>query len=141
MQINTSQEIGILVRQRRKEVALSQQALAGLIGASRQWIQNLETGKPGLELGLTIRALTALGIRLDARPVAIPVGMDQKGKRALTESQRRQSRGAPIPTGGLGWQSPWERAEMAQKRQAQLPSVDIDEIVAPVSRKRQTKRK
>lgn len=72
VQINTPREIGTLVKVRRKEVGLSQTALASLVGASRQWVQNLEGGKPGLELGLTIRALAALGLRLDARPVESP---------------------------------------------------------------------
>jgi y4mF family transcriptional regulator len=66
MLIRTTREVGLLVRDRRRAVRLTQGELAERVGASREWIRQLESGKPRLELGLTLRALTALGIALDA---------------------------------------------------------------------------
>jgi len=65
MRVRTSQEIGLLVRELRQKRGLSQASLAEQIGATRQWVHALESGKPRLELGLTLRALTALGATLD----------------------------------------------------------------------------
>lgn len=65
MIIRTPRELGLLARERRRELKLTQIELAERIGSSRQWVRLLESGKPRLELGLTLRALTALGIRLD----------------------------------------------------------------------------
>jgi HTH-type transcriptional regulator/antitoxin HipB len=68
MIVRTSREIGLLVRDRRRAAHVTQAALAERVGASREWIRLLESGKPRLELGLTLRALTALGITLNAEP-------------------------------------------------------------------------
>ena len=66
MIVRTPHEIGLLVQDRRRAAGISQAALAERVGASREWIRLLESGKPRLELGLTLRALTALGITLNA---------------------------------------------------------------------------
>jgi HTH-type transcriptional regulator / antitoxin HipB len=67
MQIHTTREIGELVRSRRHDLGLTQGALAERIGSTRQWVVALETGRPRLELGLTLRALASLGVTLDLR--------------------------------------------------------------------------
>lgn len=66
MVVRTPREIGLLVRDRRRAAGVTQAVLAERVGASREWIRLLESGKPRLELGLTLRALTALGITLNA---------------------------------------------------------------------------
>ncbi len=66
MRIRTAHEVGLLVRHRRRAAGITQAELAERVGASREWVRLLESGKPRLELGLTLRALTALGIALDA---------------------------------------------------------------------------
>ena len=66
MIVRTSHEVGLLVRDSRRAAGLTQAALAERVGASREWIRMLESGKPRLELALTLRALTALGITLNA---------------------------------------------------------------------------
>jgi HTH-type transcriptional regulator/antitoxin HipB len=68
--IRTPQEVGLLVRDRRNALGLTQEELAERVGATRQWVRLLESGKPRLELGLTLRALHALGLTLDAQPLA-----------------------------------------------------------------------
>lgn len=65
MQIHTPGEIGLLVKDARRARHWSQTELAEAVGATRQWVRMLESGKPRLELGLTLRALTALGIAVD----------------------------------------------------------------------------
>lgn len=66
MIIRTPREIGLLVRDQRRAKGLTQAELAERAGSSREWIRFLESGKQSLELGLTLRALSALGIALDA---------------------------------------------------------------------------
>ena len=72
MRIRTPHEIGLLIRDRRKTTGLTQAELAERVGASREWVRRLELGRPGLELGLTLRALGALGIVLDAQNIQLP---------------------------------------------------------------------
>ena len=62
----TPAELGAVVRDRRKQLKLNQAAFAEQIGVSRQWVIELEHGHARAELGLVLRALDALNIRLDA---------------------------------------------------------------------------
>jgi y4mF family transcriptional regulator len=66
MIVRTPHEIGLLIRDRRRAAGITQAELAERVGASREWVRHLESGKPRLELALTLRALTALGIALNA---------------------------------------------------------------------------
>jgi HTH-type transcriptional regulator/antitoxin HipB len=66
MLIRTPIEVGAVIRDRRKHLKLDQATLAGRIGVSRQWIIQIEHGRPRAELGLVLRALDALDIQLDA---------------------------------------------------------------------------
>lgn len=54
-----------MIRERRRALNLAQQTLADNVGVSRQWIVDLEKGKPGIELGLVLRTLEALGLVAD----------------------------------------------------------------------------
>jgi HTH-type transcriptional regulator / antitoxin HipB len=62
--LRNSRDIGAIIRERRRSRGLSQQALATAIGVSRLWVNQVEGGKPGAELGLVLRALNVLGVRL-----------------------------------------------------------------------------
>lgn len=64
MYIRTPTEIGLLVRDRRRQLGLSQTELAGRVGVGRQWIIAIEQGKARAELGLVLRTLASLGLRL-----------------------------------------------------------------------------
>jgi HTH-type transcriptional regulator / antitoxin HipB len=77
MRIRTPREIGLLVRDRRKQIGVTQATLAERVGASREWIRQLEAGKAGLELGLTLRALGSLGLVIDARDARVDEGNDK----------------------------------------------------------------
>lgn len=64
MQLRTSQDIGALIRQRRRDLHLDQRTLAERVGVSRQWVVEVEAGKPRVALALVLRTLDVLGIRL-----------------------------------------------------------------------------
>jgi len=67
-QLKTPNDLGVLIRQRRKALAWDQATLAHAVGVSRRWVIEMEKGKPGAELGLILRTLNVLGLRLDATP-------------------------------------------------------------------------
>lgn len=92
MLIRTPREVGLLVRDRRRAIGLTQGELAERVGASREWIRQLESGKPRLELGLTLRALSALGIALTAEYGSEP-SEPATGSPSPKARQRRQNRG------------------------------------------------
>jgi y4mF family transcriptional regulator len=53
MRIRTPIDLGALIRERRKALRLDQKTLAEKVGVSRQWIVDVEQGKPRLEIDLT----------------------------------------------------------------------------------------
>jgi len=65
MLVRTPADLGAVIRDRRKVLRLDQAELARRIGTSRQWIIGIEKGRARAELGLVLRALDALGLRLD----------------------------------------------------------------------------
>lgn len=66
MRIRTPVDLGALIRDRRIALGLDQKALADKVGVSRQWIVEIEKGKPRAEIALVLRAVDALGILLIA---------------------------------------------------------------------------
>ena len=66
MLIRTPADLGAAVRDRRKQLGLDQSTFAKRIGVSRQWLIGVERGHARAALGLVLRAIDALGIRLDA---------------------------------------------------------------------------
>ena len=66
MFVRTPADLGAVIRDRRKQLKLDQAAFAKRIGVSRQWVIEIEHGHARAELGLVLRALDALSIRLDA---------------------------------------------------------------------------
>jgi y4mF family transcriptional regulator len=75
MLIRTVDDVAALVRDRRKQLGLSQVELARRAGVSRQWLVDLERGKPTAEVSLVLKILAAVGMQLDARdPMHHPEG-------------------------------------------------------------------
>ncbi len=66
MLIRSPADLGALIRDRRKRLGLGQAELAARIGVNRKWVTSIERGRAHAELALVLRALNALGIRLDA---------------------------------------------------------------------------
>jgi HTH-type transcriptional regulator / antitoxin HipB len=95
MLIRTPADLGALIRDYRRRRGLDQQALAKKIGVSRQWVVEIEKGKPRAEVGLILRALDVLGVPLsvDDRNAARK-GEDVAGADIdrIVESARRSDR-------------------------------------------------
>lgn len=89
MFVRTTREVGLLVRDRRRDVGLTQAELAERVGASREWVRLLESGRPRLDLGLTLRALNAVGIVLDAQPTASATSSAASPREARKTKRRR----------------------------------------------------
>jgi transcriptional regulator, y4mF family len=64
--IDNPRALGTLVRQRRKELGLTQTQLADVAMTTLRFISELERGKPSAQMDGVFRVLSALGIRLDA---------------------------------------------------------------------------
>ena len=62
--VKTPNDLGQIIRARRKELGWDQARLAKQIGVSRQWIIDIEKGKPRAEFGLLLRTIYALGLSL-----------------------------------------------------------------------------
>lgn len=60
-----AREVGLLIRQRRKALGLTQSRLSQMTGASRRYLVSLEMGEsPGVRMDMLIRVLDALGMTL-----------------------------------------------------------------------------
>lgn len=57
-------EIGMIVRQARKEAGLRQAQAAALCGVGTRFLSDLENGKPTLHLGKVLKVLHGFGLRL-----------------------------------------------------------------------------
>jgi HTH-type transcriptional regulator/antitoxin HipB len=68
VRIQTPEDVGRAIRARRAELGLDQGSLARLAGVSRQWIVEVEHGKPRAEMGLLLRTLSALRLELTLKP-------------------------------------------------------------------------
>jgi len=64
MRIRTPVDLGAFIRDRRIKLGFEQRELAEKAGVSRQWIVEVEKGKPRAEIGLLLRTINALGILL-----------------------------------------------------------------------------
>lgn len=62
--ITAARDLGLVIRARRRDLALNQQMLADKVGVSRQWLIEIERGKPRAEVALILRTLAALDLRL-----------------------------------------------------------------------------
>jgi HTH-type transcriptional regulator/antitoxin HipB len=71
MLIRTPADLGAVIRERRRKLGVGQAELAARIDVSRQWIIGVERGRARAELGLVLRALDELGIRVETRERAV----------------------------------------------------------------------
>ncbi len=81
------EDIGLLIRDRRLELGLDQRTLAERARVSRQWIVELEKGKPRAELGLILRTLAALELALDISPLRQRAAPAHGAKRASARAR------------------------------------------------------
>ncbi len=64
MYVRTVTDLGELIRERRRKLGLDQAELAGRARVSRLWLSQVERGKPRAAVGLVLRTLQVLGVRL-----------------------------------------------------------------------------
>jgi HTH-type transcriptional regulator / antitoxin HipB len=86
MLVTSSTELGAAIRERRRALQWTQTDLAGSIGVSKRWVVMVEQGKPTAEVQLVLRAVGALGLRLDIS--ASPAVHDGIDLAALIERHR-----------------------------------------------------
>jgi HTH-type transcriptional regulator / antitoxin HipB len=72
MEIGTLRDLAAITRGRRRELGLSQAELAARARVSRQWVSAFESAKATAEIGLVIRLLDALGLRLSVAEAGGP---------------------------------------------------------------------
>lgn len=75
MQIRTPQDIGAIIRESRQQAGLDQAELARRVGVSRQWLVEVERGKPRAEIGLILRVFNALGLPLQSSSAPYVTGV------------------------------------------------------------------
>lgn len=75
--ISSIRDLAAAARGRRQSLGLSQAELAARARVSRQWISEFEAGKPTAELGLVLRLVDALGLRLNLDGPGVGSGGDQ----------------------------------------------------------------
>lgn len=68
MRVRTALDLGLVIRERRRALGLGQGALAVRVGVSRQWLIEVEHGKPRAEIGLLLRTLAALDLDVMVGP-------------------------------------------------------------------------
>jgi len=76
MRLQDNTDFGNVIREARKRRGLSQQQLADLVGVSRQWISEVENGKPRAELQLVLTTFNHLQIQLHTQPRSAPTPFD-----------------------------------------------------------------
>ncbi len=64
MRLRTPLDIGQAIRDRRRRLGWDQDDLATRVGVSRKWLIDVEQGKPGAPIGLLLRTLDTLGLRV-----------------------------------------------------------------------------
>ena len=91
--LQNAKELGLAIRSRRKELGWDQATLAKHVGVTRQWVIEIEKGKPRAELALALRALRVLGLSLmveaspeDAHPRNVSEGDRQIGTKAAIQN-------------------------------------------------------
>lgn len=92
MKIRTASELGVVLRERRRELGLKQEELADRIGVSRQWVGRVEKGKQRADVGLILRAIRALRLVLDVHSDSDTTVSDKKARRVDIDAVIRAAR-------------------------------------------------
>ena len=62
--IKTAKDLGLLIKQRRKTMGLSQAELAGICKVGNRFIVELEAGKPTIQFDKALHVATNVGLKL-----------------------------------------------------------------------------
>ena len=86
--IQSTQELGLVIRAVRKSTQVRQDDLAAMVGVSRQFTVDVEKGKPTVQMARVLRLLKELGVELS---VTIPLAASRELER-LTHRSAQASR-------------------------------------------------
>lgn len=62
--IKTPEDLGGVIRERRKKAKLTQRKAAALAGVGARFLSELERGKPTAQIGKTLKVAQLLGLEL-----------------------------------------------------------------------------
>ncbi len=62
--ISTPEELGKIIRYKRKEINIRQEIVAGMAGVGTKFLSQLENGKETAEIGKTLHVLRKLGLEV-----------------------------------------------------------------------------
>lgn len=65
MTIKTAEQLGLMIRTRRKHLRITQRDLAMTCGTGMRFIVDLEKGKPTCQIGKTLQVMQALGLAIE----------------------------------------------------------------------------
>jgi transcriptional regulator with XRE-family HTH domain len=75
--VTSSEDLGCLIKLKRKEVGIKQEVAAGISGVGTKFLSQLENGKETAELGKTLQVLRKMGLDLYIFPrSATPKGFE-----------------------------------------------------------------
>jgi HTH-type transcriptional regulator/antitoxin HipB len=66
VRLSDPRDLGLYVRDQRRDRGMTQADLCASAQVSRRWLSDLEAGKPTAEIGLVFKVLHALGLAVDA---------------------------------------------------------------------------
>ena len=72
MLIGHTFDVALAIRTRRRQLKLRQLEVAKAAKVGREWLVDLEHGKPTVELGLVMRTLETLGLEISLCPTDAP---------------------------------------------------------------------
>ncbi len=74
MLIGHTFDVAMAIRARRRQLKLRQIEVAKAAKVGREWLVDLEHGKPTVELGLVMQTLDTLGLEIHLRATEVPPG-------------------------------------------------------------------
>ncbi len=62
--ISSPEQLGTVVRKKRREIGINQADVAGLVGVGVRFLSELERGKATVELGKVLKVLSRIGLEV-----------------------------------------------------------------------------
>ncbi len=100
MRVQTASDLGAIIRERRQQLGWDQKTLAERAGVGRQWVVAIESGKPRAALGLVLRTLTALELRVLVDDGELPPRLGRPIDRTIDEIVERARIQPPLRPAG-----------------------------------------
>jgi transcriptional regulator with XRE-family HTH domain len=93
MPVSSAAELGLLIRSVRRASGVRIDDLAATAGMSKQFVQDVEYGKPSVQLGLVLKLLAELGMPLTIDiPEAAAQELPEVRKRAAAKLKARTAK-------------------------------------------------